>query len=125
MNISNIYQNSLKKPQILNWLKSFSHMTDEQIYKALQYNQGPTIIITDLNDPNKYTGAYRIGKFDKINSEIIYIDIKTVEDFENGVDYSYDAYSLFLCASILHETVHYGNNLNNFIEGDFEYGSGF
>lgn len=120
--VKNIYQNSLKKPQILNWLKSYSHMTDDQIYKAMQFNQGPTIVITDLNDPNKYSGAYRIGKFDKKEPEIIYIDIKTVEDFENGIDFSYDAYSLFLYASILHETVHYGNYLNKFNEGRFEYG---
>jgi len=123
--VKNIYQNSLKKSQILNWLKTYSHMTDDQIYNAMQFNQGPTIIITDLNDPNKYSGAYRIGKFDKKEPETIYIDIKTVQDFENGIDFSYDAYSLFLYASILHETVHYGNYLNKFNEGRFEYGKYF
>ena len=123
--VKNIYQNSLKKSQILNWLKAYSHMTDDQIYKAMQFNQGPTIIITDINDPNTYSGAYRIGKYNPKEPQNIYIDIKTVEDFENDIDFSYDAYSLFLYASILHETVHYGNYTNHFNEGIYEWGNGF
>jgi hypothetical protein len=123
--VKNIYQNSLKKSQILNWLKTYSHMTDDQIKNAMQFNQGPTIIITDINDPNTYSGAYRIGKFNPKEPQNIYIDIKTVEDFENDVDFSYDAYSLFLYASILHETVHYGNYSNHFNEGIYEWGNGF
>ena len=91
----------------------------------MQFNQGPTIIITDINDPNTYSGAYRIGKYNPKEPQNIYIDIKTVEDFENDIDFSYDAYSLFLYASILHETVHYGNYTNHFNEGIYEWGNGF
>ncbi len=45
--IKNIYENCLKNPKILDWLKTYSHMSNEQIFKSMQFNQGPTIVIQD------------------------------------------------------------------------------
>ena len=122
--IKNIYENCLKNPKILDWLKTYSHMTNEQIFKSMQFNQGPIIIIQDLNPPTS-NDRYKYAKFNSQDKKI-YLDLKTIEDFETGNMYSFDAYTLFLSATILHETVHFGNNLNNFNEGAFnDWGYGF
>jgi hypothetical protein len=122
--IKNIYENCLKNPKILDWLKTYSHMSNEQIFKSMQFNQGPTIVIQDLNPPTS-NDRYKYAKYNS-NDKKIYIDLKTIENFEKSNINSFDAYTLFLSATILHETVHFGNNLNNFIEGAFnDWGYGF
>jgi hypothetical protein len=122
--IKNIYENCLKNPKILDWLKTYSHMSNEQIFKSMQFNQGPTIVIQDLNPPTS-NDRYKYAKYNS-NDKKIYIDLKTIENFEKSNINSFDAYTLFLSATILHETVHFGNNLNNFKEGAFnDWGYGF
>jgi len=122
--IKNIYENCLKKPEILDWLKTYSHMTDQQIKNAMEFNKGPIIIIQDLNPPTS-NDRYKYAKYNSKDKKI-YIDLKTIKDFENGYITTFDAYTLFLSATILHETVHFGNNLNNFNEGAFyDWGYGF
>jgi hypothetical protein len=122
--IKNIYENCLKNPKILDWLKTYSHMSNEQIFKSMQFNQGPTIVIQDLNPPTS-NDRYKYAKYNS-NDKKIYIDLKTIENFEKSNINSFDAYTLFLSATILHETVHFGNNLNNFNEGAFnDWGYGF
>jgi hypothetical protein len=99
-------------------------MSNEQIFKLMQFNQGPTIVIQDLNPPTS-NDRYKYAKYNS-NDKKIYIDLKTIENFEKSNINSFDAYTLFLSATILHETVHFGNNLNNFIEGAFnDWGYGF
>ncbi len=122
--IKNIYENCLKNPKILDWLKTYSHMSNEQIFKSMQFNQGPTIVIQDLNPPTS-NDRYKYAKYNSKDKKI-YIDLKTIENFEKSNINSFDAYTLFLSATILHETVHFGNNLNNFNEGAFnDWGYGF
>jgi len=123
--IKNIYLNSLKNSAILDLLMSYSHMTSIQIFNVMKFNQGPTIVIEDINAP-PYNGRTRYAYFNSNQPDVIHIDLKTVTNFENTTNYKQNqAYTLFLVATILHETVHYGNNLNNFNEGRYDFGDGF
>lgn len=121
--IKNIYENCLKNPKILDWLKTYSHMSNEQIFKSMEFNKGPIIIIQDLNPPTS-NDRYKYAKYNSKDKKI-YIDLKTIKDFESGNITTFDAYTLFLTATLLHETVHYGNYLQNFNEGNYEWGNGF
>ena len=127
--IKNIYQNSRNTPHILDWLKAYSHMDNEQIFKALEFNKGPTIVIKDVNAA-PYNGPSRYAYFDSKQPDIINVDIKTINNFEINTNFARNqAFITFLAGVILHESVHYGNNLNKFSEfkdGKFyDYGDGF
>lgn len=121
--VKNIYEDSRKVPKLLDWLKAYTMLSDQELYNALQFNQGPTIIITDLNGPD-WGGATRYGHFDK-NKKVIEIDKKLVTDYEKGIFKKGDAYSVFLAATLLHETVHYGRYKTGHFEIDGEYGRAF
>jgi hypothetical protein len=96
-----------------------------QPFNVMKFNQGPTIVIEDINAP-PYNGRTRYAYFNSNQPDVIHIDLKTVTNFENTTNYKQNqAYTLFLVATILHETVHYGNNLNNFNEGRYDFGDGF
>lgn len=99
-------------------------MTDEQLYNALQYGTGPTIVVRDINGGD-YSGTYRAGYFNAKESGIINLDIKCVLDYENGVGFDDQSFSFFISTVLLHESVHYGNTLNGFAEGRYEYGFGW
>lgn len=98
-------------------------MSDKDLFNILQFNQGPTIIIKDLNGPD-WGGPTRYGHFDR-NKKIIEIDIKLVTNYENGIFKNGDAYTIFLAATLLHETVHYGRYITGSFEYDGEYGNAF
>ena len=121
--VKNIYENSYKVPKLLNWLKGYSNLSDQALFNTLQFNQGPTIVITDLNGPD-WGGPSRYGHFDR-DKKIIEIDKNLVTNYENGIFKNGDAYTIFLAATLLHETVHYGRYITKIYEYDGEYGSAF
>jgi hypothetical protein len=121
--VKNIYENSYKVPKLLNWLKGYSNLSDQALFNTLQFNQGPTIVITDLNGPD-WGGTSRYGHFDR-DKKIIEIDKNLVTNYENGIFKNGDAYTIFLAATLLHETVHYGRYITKIYEYDGEYGSAF
>lgn len=121
--VKNIYENSYKVPNLLDWLKAYSKLSDQDLFNALQFNQSPTIVITDLNGPD-WGGATRYGHFDR-DKKIIEIDKNLVSNYENGIFKNGDAYAIFLAATLLHETVHYGRYTTGNYEYDGEYGRAF
>ena len=121
--VKNMYENSYKVPKLLDWLRSYTMLSDIVLYNALQFNQGPIIVITDLNGSD-WGGATRYGHFDS-NKKIIEIDRNLVTKYENGIFKNGDAYTIFLAATLLHETVHYGRYITGNYEYDGEYGRAF
>ena len=123
--VKNIYQTCLANPKLLNCLKSYSHMSDAQLYNALQYGQGPTIVVKDIN--TNWNGTTRSGYFlASENPNIINLDVTFVQDYEKGIGIDDASLSLFLSVTLLHELVHYGNNMNDFSEGPIDdYGTGW
>jgi hypothetical protein len=126
--VNSLYSRALKDPIILNALKSFGHFSkdskgDLALYNMLQFGKGAEIIVQNENI-SSYKDRY--GHFDPSNPDEIFIDKSLVEEYEKTTNTVLDqTLSLFLFISVLHETVHYANNLNGFDEEEFEFGNGW
>jgi hypothetical protein len=121
--VKKLYDNSLNIPGILDCLKSYSHMTNQELFDALTFGKGPVIKISDIN--SNHIGPTRYGFFNASDPNTINLDSKIVTDYENGVGLSEKSLSFFLALTILHETVHYGNTVAQFNEGISDFGDGF
>ncbi len=126
--VNSLYSRALKDPIILNALKSYGHFSkdskgDLALYNMLQFGKGAEIIVQNENN-SAYKDRY--GHFDPTNPDEIFIDKSLVEEYEKTTNAVLDqTLSLFLFISVLHETVHYANNLNGFNEKRFEFGNGW
>jgi hypothetical protein len=123
--VKNIYSKALQTPKILDALKSYSHMTDKQLYAALKWNSGPTVEIKDIN--TNYSGPHRYGYFNaKESRNTINMEMSDVVNYETAALSSTqeEAWMFLLMVTLLHETVHYGNNQVGFIE-KYEFGDGW
>ncbi|WP_415859562.1 hypothetical protein [Aureibaculum sp. 2210JD6-5] len=80
--------------------------------KDLQWGEGPTIKILQLDNYADNTDENTVGAFDKKNPEILLLDIDYVNGLENSTSEQYeeDGLLFYLGSTILHEYVHYGVN---------------
>ena len=94
----------LSDPKILPAIEFYTHLSRQQILERISPNAGPNIVITGL-------GA--VAQFSNYTPNTIFIDQSEVEFYEaNHIASGYaKALSFFLAVSILHEFVHYGDNL--------------
>jgi hypothetical protein len=123
--VKGIYDFAIKDKKTLDCLKTYSHMTDEQIYKILQFDKGPRIVIKDINTNTYWGNKYGYFKASE-DKNVINIDIKTVMQYENQQGKVNEAAMVFFLSTVLlHESVHYGNSLNSFSEGKYDFGGGW
>ena len=84
------------------------------------------VIFQKIQNENNSSYKDRYGHFDPTNPDEIFLDTSLVEEYEKTTNAVLDqTLSLFLFISVLHETVHYANNLNGFDEEEFEFGNGW
>ncbi|MES2004221.1 MAG: hypothetical protein V4450_06855 [Bacteroidota bacterium] len=123
--VKNIYSTALTNPRILDGLKSYSHMSNAELYSALKWGSGPTVKASDIN--TNYNGPHRFGYFNGAESKtIINIEIADILQFELSAANSSQnaAWQFLLMVALLHETVHFGNTQVGFIE-KYEFGDGW
>jgi len=93
------------EPGILPALEFYTKLSRQQILDKLAPDSGPNIVITGLSGVAQFSNYY---------PNTIYVDESEVQRFEaNAIPSGYGkAMKFFLAVSILHEFVHYGDNLN-------------
>lgn len=101
-------------PVITNAIQDITNLSLTQIQHDLEWGNGPTIVIMQLDNYADNTSYKTVGAFDDENPEILLLDIDWVNRLENDITDQglEDAYLFFLGVSILHEYVHYGDFLN-------------
>ena len=99
INIAN-YVNS--NPNVMQTLKQFTGMNDQQVLNALKFGQGPLLEIVDL------PGAY--GYHNPLTNTI-QIDINYVKKLENSIGANAEIMNLFLSITLLHEFIHWTDGL--------------
>lgn len=101
-------------PLIVNTISNITDLKVEQIKEDLKWGQGPTINIVQLDNFGENTSETTVGFFKASTPNDIYLDIDYVNGLENGTttQYEKDALLFYLGTTILHEYVHYGDNLD-------------
>lgn len=122
-------------PVITNAIQEITTLSLSQIQQDLEWGNGPTIVIQQLDNHTEDTNVDTVGLFDERYPEILFLDIDWVDNLEDdnfdenlvqyfGLQANRDAFLFFLGATVLHEYVHYGDfiNGNNYVypqeEGD-------
>ena len=124
-NYQNIYpklteylKNQLPKvgdnPKIVNAIKNITGLSAEQIKEDLKWNHGPTLNIVQLNNfalntSHKTTGAFSVNTPDDIYLDIDYVRALEQNINDQGIE---DAWLFYIGTTILHEYVHYGDNMD-------------
>jgi hypothetical protein len=94
---------------IIDKLVEYSELTEETIVQDLQWGKGPTIVISQLDD----FGEEVYGLFQHSVPNTLFIDIDFVqllEDSQPGPQGN--SLAFLLGVTILHEYVHYGDNMD-------------
>lgn len=101
-------------PLIVNTIHTITDLSTEQIKEDLKWGYGPTIKIIQLDNFGVNTSETTVGFFKAATPETIYIDIDYVQGVEGNsiTQYQKDALLFYLGTTILHEYVHYGDNLD-------------
>ncbi|WP_407490338.1 hypothetical protein [Elizabethkingia anophelis] len=110
---------------ILESLVKISGLTKAQVLDKLTFGKGPLInIVSNLKDKN---GNIVYGKFMYKDPSSIYMNETYISKLENATtDIDIEASTFLLAVTVLHEFVHYGNNVTgNFPAGGKEAGKLF
>jgi len=101
-------------PLIINTINEITSIEEEQIIEDLQWGYGPKIHIVQLDNFGDNTNDKTVGFFRAQDSDIIYLDIDYVNGLENGTttQYEKDALLFYIGVVILHEYVHYADNID-------------
>jgi RHS repeat-associated protein len=101
-------QSIASNPTILAALSKFSEQSPDQIKNALEYGQGPTIIVTD----NFRTSTPKLGEFTPFqgNDWFKIADTDLVQKLENATGDERDVYTVMVGITVLHEYAHYGDD---------------
>jgi len=101
-------------PLIVSTISTITGLSETQIKQDLQWGYGPELHITQLDNFGVNTSPTTIGLFRVTEPNKIYLDIDYVNRLENGTltQYEKDAFLFFLGTTILHEYVHYGDNID-------------
>ena len=100
--VKNIADYVFSNPKILATLKYYTGLTSIEIYEKLQYGQGPTVLITQLNNAYGYHNPF---------TNTVQIDIDYVKNLENSTGSSAELLNLMLSITLLHEFVHWTDGL--------------
>ncbi|WP_046247427.1 hypothetical protein [Hymenobacter terrenus] len=105
-NLRSLVENNSK---LLNGLIAFSGRTQAQIISDLTYGQGPEV---KIGQPVDKFGNPVIGQFDPANPNVLTLDGAFINQLQHTTSASAsDALSFYLAVSLLHEYVHFGDNL--------------
>lgn len=101
-------------PKIVNTIKEISGISEEQIINDLKWGHGPALEIIQLDNYSSNTSDKTVGAFDKLLPNTILLDIDYVEGLENGTNSQIeeDGLLFYLGVVILHEYVHYTDNID-------------
>ncbi len=104
--VRNLSSFAKSDPKIMEAIRYYTKLTDQQIAQHLNFNSGPTLVIA------KELPA--VALFRSSTPNTLYVAESEVRAFENAsFNISHrNAMSFFLAVSLLHEYVHYGDNLN-------------
>jgi len=99
-------------PLIVNTINDITGVSTTQIKFDLQWNQGPTIQITQLDNYADNTDTNTVGAFDKGLPNTLLLDIDYVNGLENNINEQFqeDGLLFYLGVVLLHEYVHYADN---------------
>jgi len=100
--VINIADYVISNPKILTTLKTYTGLTGIEIWEKLQFGQGPTVIITQLDGNYGYHNP---------STNTVEIDIDYVNKLENSTDASAELLNLMLSITLLHEFVHWTDGL--------------
>ena len=100
--VKNIAGNIFLNSKLLETLRHYTGLTGTEIYEKLQYGQGPTVIIKQLNNSFGYHNPF---------TNTIEIDIDYVQNLENATGSSAELLKLMLSITLLHEFVHWTDGL--------------
>ena len=100
--VDGLYEKVKNDPKLMAALKKYSNLSEQQILDNLKVGKGPTIVVKDLNG--------RTGHYDK-NLNVIEIDTSVANDINYVRLGQATALEFYLTAIILHEFVHFGNNM--------------
>lgn len=122
--LKNKLPNVANIPKIVNTIKIITRLSEGQIKEDLTWGKGPTIHITQLDNYDNKTTEKTVGVFSPDEPDVLHVDIDYVNELETHItDQSQeDAFLFFLGTTVLHEYVHYGDNLDGtqFREGTEE-----
>lgn len=100
--VINIADYVTSNPKIMATLKDYTGLTGLEIWEKLQYGQGPTVIITQLDDKYGYHNPF---------TNTVYIDIDYVNKLESSTGSTGEILNLMISISLLHEFVHWTDGL--------------
>jgi hypothetical protein len=104
--------------KITNAIHDYTGLPIDQIQENLQWGVGPEIHIVQLDDFCVTCSEDTAGFYDDEdpnNANKLYLDIDVVNDLETGDHISEadaDAFVFFIGTTVLHEFVHWGENIN-------------
>jgi RHS repeat-associated protein len=105
-------QDIANNPKIVHNLKKYGNLTDAQIKKILTWDEGPEIRLRSRFGEN---GWYYSGE--DPTSNILFINKNIADIIENKnksqTPKEVQAALLLFSSTVLHETTHYGNDMNN------------
>jgi len=97
-------------PNVLSALMKFSGLTQAQVLDNLTYGSGPLVVIGQPKDQN---GNPVIGQFNSSDPNTLTIDGAFINQLEHTTsDSASAALEFWLSVTLMHEYVHYGDNLN-------------
>ncbi|EPR74065.1 hypothetical protein ADIWIN_0874 [Winogradskyella psychrotolerans RS-3] len=100
---------------IVNAIKAYTDLTTAQIEQHLEWGEGPIVEIVQLDSFCTTCNSDTYGLFQSSsNPDTLYIDIDLVNDLENSTPNSVlaNSFAFLVGVTILHEYVHYGDNLD-------------
>lgn len=108
--LRNKLPNIASNKRIVDAILKYTDLSREQIKEELQWGEGPTVEIAQLNNFENLDSK-TIGYFNANSPNTIFLDIdmvKTIESTEPGTLMG-DALIFWLGTTVLHEFVHYGD----------------
>jgi hypothetical protein len=121
---SDIKKYVMQNQNIIDALKKFTSLTEDQISSHLTWGKGPTLKIEEI--PKTFYGDKPIGKFrPRIDPNTILINKSDVEEFEKLKGFTREAMWFLLAVTVLHEYVHYGDFKFDNIQAQTEVGLEF
>lgn len=99
---------------IIDQIMKYTDLTKAEIIEHLKWGQGPTIEIIQLDNACGDCNNNVLGMFSLSTPNILYLDIDLINTMENSQSGTImgDAFIFLVGTTLLHEYVHFGDNLD-------------
>jgi len=107
--IRNGFKEILNNDRIMAGLQAKGHLSRSQVEKVLSDDSGPQINSMKLIP--KIINGHAVERFGNYDGNVISLSVDLLNEFKSAIGSDRDALLFLLAVTLLHETVHYGNQI--------------